>query len=176
MPWGRLSWRRKRVRISGGMPVSVSDRMPEDWSSRRITTDSPYCTGMVEIRTSTSRPRTFMLKRPSWGRRFSEMSSPATSLRRSTSAWAMRTSLRMFSWRMPSIRWRIRSTFSSGSIWISDAPTCTASSNRERSSLATVASPSSAPALRLLAPSSKPVSWYSSCNCSAKLSISRVRR
>ena len=54
--------------------------------SSRSTTDSPYCVGMVDMRTSIFWSRTMMFKRPSCGRRFSEMSRPAISFRRSTSA------------------------------------------------------------------------------------------
>ncbi len=63
--------------------------MPEPWLSRRITTDSPYCVGMVEMRTSMAAFFTLTLKRPSCGRRFSEMSRPDISFRRSTRAEAI---------------------------------------------------------------------------------------
>jgi hypothetical protein len=63
--------------------------MPLLWLSRRITTDSPYCVGMVEIRTSTWALRTRTTKRPSCGRRFSEISRPDMSFRRSTIADAI---------------------------------------------------------------------------------------
>jgi hypothetical protein len=63
--------------------------MPPLWLSNRITTDSPNCVGMVEIRTSMLCARVFTLKRPSCGRRFSEMSRPDMSFRRETSAGAI---------------------------------------------------------------------------------------
>ena len=67
-PLGRREWR-KRSGTRGAMPMS-RDRRPVFWLRSRITTDSPYWAGSVEIRTSTELPRTLMLKRPSWGRRF----------------------------------------------------------------------------------------------------------
>ena len=64
-----------------------------------------------------------LTKRPSWGNRFSEMSSPPMSLSRETSADAIRVSLMVCSCSTPSTRCRIRSTVSSGSMCTSDART-----------------------------------------------------
>ena len=74
----------------------------------------------------------------------------------------------------PSTRCRIRNTLSSGSMCISDARTCTASSNMDCSSLTTGASLSSTS--RLNASKSNWPSVNSSSSSSAKLAISSVRR
>ncbi|CSC40449.1 Uncharacterised protein [Vibrio cholerae] len=78
---------------------------------------------MVDIRISTDCPFTRMLKRPSCGRRFSEISRFAINFKRSTKAEAIFTSWSKVSCNTPSIRWRKRSTLASGSICISEAPT-----------------------------------------------------
>ena len=83
-----------------------------------------------------------MLKRPSCGRRFSEMSSLDISLSRSTSAGAILESASVCRCSMPSIRKRICRRPSCGSMWISDARTCVASLNMVCSSLTTGASSS----------------------------------
>ena len=60
MPDGRwMAWR-KRSSTRGGMSSRSSSSRPVFWASRRITTDSPYCVGMVEIRTSIGVLRTLM--------------------------------------------------------------------------------------------------------------------
>ncbi len=148
--------------------------MSPDWSSRRMTTDSPCWMGMVERRTSMLRFLIRMLKRPSWGRRRSEMFRPAMSLRRETSALAMRFSFITCSWSTPSMRWRIRSTDSSGSMWMSEAPTCTASSKMVCKSLTTGALARSS--LWIICARSKSVSASSSPSSSASSLISAERR
>ena len=78
--------RRKRFSSASGIPVCSIVSKPADWSSKRITTDSPYCTGIVDIRTSIVRPLIFIWNRPSCGSRFSEISKLAINFSRSTSA------------------------------------------------------------------------------------------
>ena len=174
MPCGREIWCRIRLTKCSGIPVSSKDNIPADWSSKRITTDSPYCTGMVDIRTSMLWPLIFKLNRPSCGNRFSDISKPAISFKRKTIAEAILFSLRIFSWSTPSIRWRIRNAFSSGSMWTSDARICTASSKTDCNNFPTVASP---PSSRKLFDKSKSLLWsYSSSSWLAKDSISAVRR
>ena len=75
---------------------------------------------MVETRTSILRPFTRTLKRPSWGIRFSEMFRPAISFRRNTSAALTRFSFITCSCSTPSTRCRMRTTVSSGSMWMSE--------------------------------------------------------
>ena len=68
------------------MPSRSTRSRPVFCVSRRITTDSPYCVGIVEMRMSIALPRMSTWKRPSCGKRFSEMSRPDISFRRNTSA------------------------------------------------------------------------------------------
>ena len=138
-----------------------------------MTTDSPCCTGMVDTRTSMLRLRTRMLKRPSCGRRFSEISSPDMIFRRITRADATRCSFITCSLSTPSIRWRIRTTPSSGSMWMSEAFICTASSNSVCSRRTTGASEVlSAPSLLR----SKSLSCSEPSSSPASEAISLVRR
>ena len=92
------------------MPTCSSVSTPTNVLSKRITTDSPHCTGMVEIRTSTLWSRMRTLQRPSCGRRFSEMSRLAMSLIRVASAPAMRRSAIVCTRSTPSWRKRMRSS------------------------------------------------------------------
>ena len=102
---------------------------------------------MVEIRTSTVLPRSLMLKRPSCGRRFSEISRPDISFRRSTSAVAiLRVGLGLHVQHAVDAE-ADRSDFSCGSMWMSEARVFCASSNTVCNSLTTGAS--SAPGARL---------------------------
>ena len=123
-----ITWRR-RGSSSSGRPSSARLRVALLWSSRRMTAASPFWVGMVASRTSRLLSRTRTVKRPSWGRRFSEMSAPPISLRREISAGAMRLSSITVSCSTPSMRRRMRSTFSSGSMWMSEALALAASSN-----------------------------------------------
>ena len=164
---------RKRTSMSCGMPISSSRRSESPWPSKRITTDSPYCEGRVDNRTSSVRSRSRNEKRPSCGRRFSEMSSPAISFRRCANAAAMRLSAVVWVCSTPSTRLRMSRPPSCGSRCTSDAPTCTASSNTLCSRRTT-----GAPSWPTAA-SSVPKSTASptSCsNCLAKPEISSVRR
>ncbi|MNY28464.1 hypothetical protein D3C86_1624390 [compost metagenome] len=163
---------RKRASMSAGMPVRSRLNTPALWSSRRSTTDSPNCTGMVDTRTSRLWFLTRMLKRPSCGRRFSEMSRPAMIFRRMTSAETMRVSLISCSLSTPSMRWRRRRTFSSGSMWMSEAFICTASSNSICNRRTTGASLLS----RLRPLKSKSLSSRRSSSWPASSAISLVRR
>ncbi|MPN22360.1 hypothetical protein SDC9_169743 [bioreactor metagenome] len=146
MPLGRFRAWRKRSSTRGGMPILSSSSRPVFWLSRRMTTDSPNCVGKVEIRTSTGLPRTLMLKRPSWGRRFSEISRPDISFRRSATAEEILASASVWICSTPSMRKRMRNAFSCGSKWMSEARRRMASSNTVCSSLTTGAS--SAPGFR----------------------------
>ena len=56
-------------------------------SKMRSTAFSPKAVGMVETRSSISRPPCSRLMRPSWGRRFSARLQPERSLMRETTAW-----------------------------------------------------------------------------------------
>jgi hypothetical protein len=175
MPLGRCTRRSMRTRASGGMPSWSRFRMLLDWSSRRMTIDSPWATGMVDRRMSMRAFLTLIWKRPSCGRRFSEMSRPDISFRRVTSAEAMRVSSMICSCRKPSMRWRTRSRFSSGSMWMSDACTCVASSNMDCSSRTTGASSAVTVASVSAAMSYWPCA-ISSPSSSASVTISSVRR
>ena len=87
MPALRSIRPRKLARAcAGGMPSWSSVIRLSDWSSSRITTDSPSGVGIVDRRTSIDLSFTFTEKRPSCGRRFSAMSRPLISFRRVTSA------------------------------------------------------------------------------------------
>ena len=103
------------------MPKCDSRSRPACLSSRRITTRSPLLAGKVETRTSTSRPPMRSPMRPSWGMRFSAMSSRAITLMRETSSGAScrlgRTTSRM----TPSTRKRTTKSFSKVSTWMSEA-------------------------------------------------------
>ena len=96
-------------------------------SSRRMTTRSPYWDGMVETRTSIAlRPMRSEI-RPSCGRRFSAMSSFDITLIRDTSSGASLRAGCSTGRSTPSTRKRMLSVRSKVSIWISDAPSLTAS-------------------------------------------------
>ena len=56
-------------------------------SKMRRTAFSPKAVGMVETRSSTSRPPESRLMRPSCGLRFSARLQPESSLMRETTAW-----------------------------------------------------------------------------------------
>jgi len=164
MPLGRWMILRMRSSTGPGMPSRSSVTTPPVWFRIRITTDSPCWVGMVEIRSSTWMFRTVATKRPSWGRRFSEMSRPDMSFRRSTSGAEIFDSASVWTYRTPSMRKRMKIRVSRGSMWMSEARTRSASPNTDCSSLTTCAS--SAPAdvanvVKLTAAS--PTSSPSSC-------------
>ena len=174
IPLTRLTIVRKRSVMLCGMPSFSRSRSPLSRLSRRMTTDSPSCVGIVDMRTSTALSRTSTLKRPSCGRRFSEISSPAMSFKRNASAGATRKSASVCGCSSPSMRRRMRSTSSCGSMWISDAPTWVASSNNVCSRRTTGAS--SAPSDALSAPKSTALSPRSCWSSFARPLISSVRR
>ena len=74
------------VVMAGAIPNSSSGRKVSARLSRRSTTRSPSTTGMVDMRTSSSRSPTRTRAAPSWGRRFSAMSMCAMTFRRETRA------------------------------------------------------------------------------------------
>jgi len=86
--------------------------MPALWLSKRITTDSPYCAGKVDIRTSTVPSLSRTAKRPSCGRRFSEMSRPDISFKRNATAPEILASASVCTCSTPSMRNRMRRLFS----------------------------------------------------------------
>ena len=140
MPCGRVNSSRKRFSISGGNPSRSRPNAPELWESKRITTDSPCCVGMVEMRMSIDWFFSFTLKRPSCGRRFSEISKPDINFRRKASAVAILGSASVCICNTPSMRKRICKRASCGSMWTSEARICAASSNTDCSNLTTGAS------------------------------------
>ncbi len=87
---------------------------------------SPLAVGMVETRTSTTLPAIFLVMRPSCGRRFSAMFSPASIFTRATmlERFPLWASLRCTS--RPSMRKRTTTLSSVGSMWMSEARSFTA--------------------------------------------------
>ncbi len=69
---------------------------------------SPWTLGSVTTRRSTWRPSTTRPMRPSWGRRFSAMSSSAMIFTRETAPAAIRRGIVVMSWSTPSMRKRTR--------------------------------------------------------------------
>ncbi len=127
MPWGLVMMEVIRLRSFPAIPRWVRSRRPACLSNRRNTTRSPALLGMVDTRTSISRPPTRMEIRPSWGTRFSAMSSLAITLIRDTSNGASSRFGCTTSRSTPSTRNRTTRRFSKVSIWISDALILTAS-------------------------------------------------
>jgi hypothetical protein len=146
MPALRASTSLRRASMGKGMPISSSRRTVLPWPSSRITTDSPYCEGSVDSRTSRVRSFRRSEKRPSCGRRFSEMSSPAISFRRGSASVCTCST--------PSMRKRMRRCRSCGSMWMSDARERSACSNIELSNRTTGASS----VVAVLRPSRSPIS------------------
>ena len=92
----------------------------------RIVDPSPRWVGKVVTRRSIRRSSTETLTRPSWGTRFSAMSSSLMIFRREMIAPVIRRGTWAASFSTPSIRNRTRISPSSGSRWMSDAPSPTA--------------------------------------------------
>ena len=91
-----------------------------------MTTFSPNTVGSVATRRSTGLPPTVSDMRPSWGSRRSAMLMSAITLSRLiTPAWIDFGEC-MTSWSTPSMRNRMRRSFSAGSTWMSDARSFTA--------------------------------------------------
>ena len=63
-----------------------------------MTQSSPWTEGMMETRKSIVRPRRRSLKRPSWGMRFSAMSSSDMTLMRLMIVWWCRLSIGSIAW------------------------------------------------------------------------------
>ena len=85
-PSGRSTIRRSAASVSGGWASASRARGARRRSSTRSTTFSPVASGKVERRKSTRAPCTRRENRPSWGRRVSAMSAPASTLSRTTIA------------------------------------------------------------------------------------------
>ena len=100
-------------------PISLRSKFWPVLSSKRITTCSPHITGLMAIRRSISLSATLTPNWPSCGTRCSSILSSARILTRLTRAGS-RLFGRSITWRSkPSIRKRITSLSSVGSMWIS---------------------------------------------------------
>ena len=86
MPCGRSMSCLNVLYVSGSMPTLARLNTMRPLSRSRMTMPSPWTIGMIETRTSISRPWTRILMRPSCGRRFSAMFSRAMILMRLTIA------------------------------------------------------------------------------------------
>ncbi len=73
MPCGIEISSRNFDSTASGMPTVLRSNFIRSLSKSRRTTPSPYSMGMIETRTSISRPETLILIRPSCGSRFSAM-------------------------------------------------------------------------------------------------------
>ena len=90
----------------------------------------------MDTRKSTERPRIFTRKRPSWGTRFSAMSSSAMTLMRlMIVVWCSLPMGFMAGWSTPSMRYLITTSVSRVSMWMSDARRLRASKTVESTSL-----------------------------------------
>ena len=108
------------------MPRSSSERWALLSSRMRIVAPSPRWVGSVVTRRSMRRSSTATLTRPSWGTRFSAMSSSLMIFSREITAPIIRFGTWAASLSTPSTRKRTRSSPSSGSRWMSEAPSPTA--------------------------------------------------
>ena len=99
-------------------------------SMTRMTIFSPCRPASVLTRRSMGRASIITWMPPSCGRRRSEMSSPAMILMRLEIAGSILCGGRSFSKSEPSTRKRTRREFSSGSMWMSLAPSRTAEKMR----------------------------------------------
>ncbi len=91
-------------------------------SRMRMTASSPCTVGMMDTRKSMERPRSFTRKRPSWGTRFSAMSSSAMTLMRLMMvAWCSLAMGFIAGWSTPSMRYLITTSASRVSMWMSEA-------------------------------------------------------
>ena len=120
-PSRRLSIRRSQRSSSAASRSCSSDETRAAGSNTRSTAFSPKTVGRVETRSSISFSDSMRLMRPSWGRRFSAMSSPLSILRRLTTArYTMRGKVCMVR-RTPSTRKRTTAWSRLGSRWMSEA-------------------------------------------------------
>ena len=125
-PQGRRIASSKRFSDSASNPSPVMSSISLLRSSSRSTIFSPCRVGRQETRKSISFAPPFAfnlnLMRPSWGSRFSAMSSFAITFRREVMVSRYFSGGSMTPYREPSIRNRIRYSFSYGSKWTSLAP------------------------------------------------------
>ena len=127
MPCGRWMSGTSSARWSATRPSC--SRLKSIWDdSSRISTVSPKLVGSTEMRRSRSSPSSPTLMRPSCGSLRSAMSSCAITLIRETTAWWSRTRSAGVetSYMTPSMRWRTRSVWPKGSMWMSVARSRTA--------------------------------------------------
>ena len=129
MPCGRWTTSRSNSSTSRCMPRYGRVRRSACLSRMRSTTRSPFAEGSVETRTSTSRPPMRSVILPSWGTRFSAMSSFAITLMRDTRSGARARLGRTISRITPSTRKRTDSSFSNVSMCTSDASSRIASAS-----------------------------------------------
>ena len=108
------------------LTTKPSVRSACDLSRMRTVAPSPRSVGTVTTRRSILRSSTLTATRPSWGTRFSAMSSSLMILMRETTPATIRLGTRATSLSTPSTRKRTRMSFSSGSKWTSEAPSLTA--------------------------------------------------
>ena len=130
MPLLARSQPRNISRWSGSMPRLSSAMSPRSWASSRSTMDSPNAQGTVETRMSMSLPAMRREMRPSWGRRRSAMSIPATSLMRDATAGKRSIGCVRRVCSTPSMRMRTAKLSSAGSTWMSEASKSTAWESR----------------------------------------------
>ena len=132
---------------------------------------SPSTRGIVTMRVSMAWPSTVSDTRPSWGTRFSAMSSEAMIFTRETTPAVMRLGIVVVSRSTPSTRKRTRMSRPSGSKWMSDAPSSTAWAMIELTSFITGPSSADSRISVTSASSSSP-----SCTASATASSRRLMR
>ena len=98
-----------------------------------MTASSPWTEGMIETRKSIDRPRILTRNRPSWGTRFSAMSSSAMTLMRLMIVeWCSFAMGFMAGWSTPSMRYLIITSLSRVSTWTSLARRFRASKTASR--------------------------------------------
>ena len=91
---------------------------------------------MIDTRKSMARPLIFSLKRPSWGMRFSAMSSSdMTLMREMIEEWKRLSIGSMALYRTPSMRYLMITSRSRVSMWMSEARRCSALKTVESTSL-----------------------------------------
>jgi hypothetical protein len=140
MPYGSRMKRRKRAssfsskpRMSSRSEANCFERL--SLSRMRMTASSPWTEGMIETRKSIDRPRIRTRKRPSWGTRFSAMSSSAMTLMRLMIVeWCSFAIGFIAGWRTPSMRYLITTSASRVSMWMSEARRFKASKTVESTS------------------------------------------
>ncbi len=125
IPYGSAMYLRKRFSSASGKPrmsrrSSVNCSLIDSLSRIRMTASSPCTLGMIETRKSIVLPGIFNLKRPSWGTRFSAMSSSAiTLMREMIGLWNCLAIGRIAGCSTPSIRYFTWTASSCVSMWMS---------------------------------------------------------